>query len=75
MKSTSSMFSHNKIMLQVGTALAVDLTAEEEFCSSAALQVAVNHKGRVSAATQQGSSGINPGILQVSDPPLFTSLQ
>ena len=62
-------------MLQVGTALAVDLTAEEELCSSAALQVAVNHKGRISAATQQGSSGINPGILQVRYLSLFTSLR
>ncbi len=54
------------VMLQVGTALAVDLTAEEELCTSAVLQVAVNSKGRHSAISQRGSSGINPGILQVS---------
>ena len=51
--------------IQVGTALAVDLTAEDEACSSSALQVAVNNKGRLCSASQRGSSGINPGIVQV----------
>lgn len=54
-----------RVHIQVGTALAVDLTAEEELCSSSALQVAVNSKGRLCSATQRGSSGINPGVLQV----------
>ena len=52
--------------LQVGQALAVDLTAEEECCTSAALQVAVNAKGHLCAVSQRGSAGINPGIMQVS---------
>ena len=51
--------------IQIGTALAVDLTAEEELCSSSALQVTVNSKGRLCSASQHGSSGINPGIMQV----------
>ena len=50
---------------QVGTALAVDLTAEEELCSDSALQVAVNSRGKLCSASQRGSSGVNPGILQV----------
>lgn len=49
---------------QVGTALAVDLTAEEELCTSAALHVAVTPTGRLCSASQRGSSGINPGVLQ-----------
>ncbi|KAL3148401.1 hypothetical protein ABBQ38_013858 [Trebouxia sp. C0009 RCD-2024] len=49
---------------QVGTVLAVDLTAEEELCSTSSLQVAVNNKGRLCSATQRGSSGINPGMIQ-----------
>jgi len=49
---------------QVGQALAVDLTAEEECCTSAALQVAVNAKGHLCAVSQRGSAGINPGIMQ-----------
>ena len=54
------------LFLQVGHALAVDLTAEEECCTSAALQVAVNSKGHLCSVSQRGSAGINPGILQVS---------
>lgn len=57
--------SSNVSIAQVGTALAVDLTAEEELCSDSALQVAVNSKGKLCSASQRGSSGINPGILQV----------
>ncbi|DBA92888.1 hypothetical protein WJX77_008146 [Trebouxia sp. C0004] len=49
---------------QVGQALAVDLTAEEECCTSTALQVAVNSKGHLCAVSQRGSAGINPGIMQ-----------
>ena len=47
-------------------ALALDLTAEEETCTSAALQVAVNSKGRLCAISQRGSVGINPDVMQVS---------
>ena len=43
----------------------MDLTAEEECCTSAALQVAVNSKGHLCAVSQRGSAGINPGIMQV----------
>ncbi len=50
----------------MGQALAVDLTAEEERCTSAALQVAVNTKGHLCSVCQRGSAGINPGIMQVS---------
>ena len=53
------------LYFQVGKALAIDLTAEEELCSSSALQVAVNSKGQLCSASQHGSSGINPGIMQV----------
>ena len=57
--------------MQVGTALAVDLTAEEEHCSSASLQAAVTAKGRLCAVSQRGPSGIHPGMLQVSQAGLF----
>lgn len=54
------------LYMQVGKSLAVDLTAEEEFCSTAALQVAVNASGSVCSATKRGPRGLSPGVLQVS---------
>ena len=52
--------------MQVGKSLAVDLTAEEEFCCTAALQVAVNASGSVCSATKRGPRGLSPAVLQVS---------
>lgn len=60
-----------QMCLQVGTSLAVDLTAEEEFCSTAALQVAVNASGSICSANMRGSKGVSPGIVQVSWKPLL----
>ena len=58
--------NNSYLHMQVGKSLAVDLTAEEEFCSTAALQVAVNASGSVCSATKRGPRGLSPSVLQVS---------
>ena len=52
--------------VQVGSALAVDLTAAEEECRDAAVQVAVTSKGQICGITQRGAQGISPEYLWVS---------
>ena len=51
---------------QVGAALAVDLSAEETACSGAALEVAVDARGRLCGATMRARSApLHPSSLQV----------
>ena len=51
---------------QVGAALAVDLSAEEGACSGAALEVAVDARGRLCGATMRArSASLHPSSLQV----------
>ena len=53
-------------MLQVGTALAVDLSAEEGACAGAALEVAVDARGAFCGATMRAHSApLHPSSLQV----------
>ena len=52
--------------MQVGSALAVDLTAAEEECRDAAMQVAVTSKGQICGITQRGAQGVSPEYLQAS---------
>lgn len=51
---------------QVGAALAVDLSAEEGACAGAALEVAVDARGRLCGATMRARSApLHPSSLQV----------
>ena len=53
-------------VVQVGSALAVDLTAAEEECRDAAVQVAVTSRGQICGITQRGAQGVSPDYLQAS---------
>ncbi len=56
-------------MLQVGTALAVDLSGEEGACAGAALEVAVDARGAFCGATMRAHSApLHPSSLQVGRP-------
>ena len=44
----------------------VDLTAEEEMCSTAALQVAVDGGGVVCGLTKRRQKGVDPSLALVS---------
>jgi hypothetical protein len=57
---------------QVGGVCGVDLSAIEERCVLAAVQVAVDPGGRVCGLTKRGQKGIDPGLLLVSPPPPHT---
>lgn len=46
--------------LQIGGHAVVDLTAEEELCSSAALQVAVAPGGALCGITKRRQQGVDP---------------
>jgi hypothetical protein len=51
----------------VGTALAVDLSAEEGACAGAALEVAVDARGALCGATMRARGApLHPAALQVS---------
>ena len=53
--------------VQVGAALAVDLSAEESACSGAALEVAVDARGRLCGATMRARNApLHPSSLQVA---------
>lgn len=58
--------AENPCYVQVGSALAVDLTAAEEECCDAAVQVAVTSKGQICGITQRGAQGVSPEYLQAS---------
>lgn len=56
-------------MLQVGTALAVDLSGEEGACAGAALEVAVDARGAFCGATMRAHSApLHPSSLQAGRP-------
>lgn len=48
---------------QIGPHCVVDLTAEEELCSSASLQVAINSSGAVCGLTKRRQQGVDPSVL------------
>lgn len=52
--------------LQIGAHSVVDLTAQEELCSSASVQVAVDAAGAVCGLTKWRQKGVDPSVALVS---------
>lgn len=52
--------------LQIGAHSVVDLTAQEELCSSASVQVAVDAAGAVCGLTKRRQKGVDPSVALVS---------
>ncbi len=52
--------------LQIGAHSVVDLTAQEELCSSASVQVAVDESGAVCGLTKRRQKGVDPSVALVS---------
>ena len=51
---------------QVGSALIVDPTAQEEPCSRSTLHVAVNSEGRMCGLSKEGAYGVDPSSMIVA---------
>jgi exosome complex component RRP42 len=51
---------------QIGSALVVDLTAQEEECSRSTLHIAVNRQGMMCGMSKEGAFGIDPSSMIVA---------